>query len=234
MALCFETGTNLEIHIKDEQESRASFNFPADDVVSKKDFTSRESEALSILSMVSECMKALFRIGALVRKATSRDRFEGALQQSEFSFTPQFDVNHVQEKYPKLASQDSRWLASRLGGANAKRRQFINYVQDRKAKLEVQDINHAVGVARTMKSSKATTFVVPGGLSTSEFLHLPIGIEDDSVSLVSASTGFNSDTNLRLPGLAELGPNGSYFECPICFTLQSFRMEKSWKYVQVH
>lgn len=184
--------------------------------------------------MVSECLNALFRIGVLVRKATPRDRFERALQQSEFAFPPQFDISYVQERYSKLASQDSHWLAARLGGANAKRRQFINYVRDHKAKLEVENINPAVDTAKTVKSSKATTFVVPGELSASEFLRSPLEIEDDSVSLVSASTAFNEDTSLRLPSLADLGPEGAYFECPICFTLQSFRVEKSWKYVQIH
>ncbi|KAK7731898.1 hypothetical protein SLS63_005195 [Diaporthe eres] len=83
-----------------------------------------------------------------------------------------------------------------------------------------------------VQSSKATTFAVPENLPPSEFLNLPVEAEDDSVSLVSASTAFNNDTSLRLPSLADLGPDGDYFECPICFTLQSFRMEKSWKYVE--
>lgn len=234
LSLCSETGTNLQLHTLDGQEHRASDDFLTDAFRPDTEDTSDKTEAISILKMVSECLKALFRIGVLVRKATPRDRFERALQQSEFAFTPQFDINYVQERFPKLAFQDSRWLASRLGGANAKRRQFINYVRDHKAKLEVGDINPAVDAARTVKSSKATTFVVPGELSASEFLRAPLEVEDDSVSLVSASTAFNNDTNLRLPSLADLGPDGSYFECPICFTLQSFRMEKSWKYVQVH
>lgn len=220
---------DLGSNIKDKQEDPGS----TDDFVPDTEYTSRKAEAISILSMVSECLKALFRIGILVRKATPRDRFERALQQSEFEFSPQFDINYVQERYPKLASQDSLCLASRLGGANAKRRQFINYGRDHKAKLEVEAIDSTAGAMTIVQSSKATTFAVPGNLPPSEFLNLPVEAEDDSVSLVSASTTFNNDTSLRLPSLADLGPDGEYFECPICFTLQSFRMEKSWKYVEV-
>lgn len=182
--------------------------------------------------MVSECLKALFRIGILVRKATPRDRFERALQQFDFAFAPQFDINYVQERYKKLASMDSRWLTTRLGAANAKRRQFINYARDHKAKLEVEHSDPAADAATMVQSSKATTFVVPGNLSASEFLQSPLEADEESVSLVSASTAFNNDTSLRLPSLADLGPDGEYFECPICFTLQSFRVEKSWKYVE--
>lgn len=226
---------NLEAHAEDTQDSASSVDAPADGLLRDTGYIPRDEEADSILCMVSECLRALFRIGNLVRKATPRDRFERALQQSEHSFAPQFDINYVQEKYPKLASHDSNWLAARLGSANSKRRQFINYVRDHRAKLEVEDVNPVADTATTTKqSSKATTFLVPQNMSTSEFLHSPLEIEDDSASLVSASTAFDNETSLRLPSLADLGPDGEYFECPICFTLQSFRTEKAWKYVSIH
>ncbi|KAG6355242.1 hypothetical protein INS49_004324 [Diaporthe citri] len=229
LALCSDARVDLGSKTEDAQENPAGIDLLADDLVPDTEYTSSRTEAISILSMASECLKALFRIGILVRKATPRDRFERALQQSGSSFTPQFDINYVEERYPKLASRDSRWLASRLGGANAKRRQFINYVRDHKAKLEVENIMPTADAATTVQSSKATTFVVPGNLSASEFLDSSLEEEDDSVSLISASTAFDNDTSLRLPSLADLGPDGKHFECPICFTLQSFHKEKSWK-----
>lgn len=226
---------NLEAITEDAEGSASNVNAPADGLIGDTKYTSRDEEADSILCMVCECLRALFRIGNLVRKATPRDRFERAMQQSEHSFVPQFDINYVQEKYPKLASSDSSWLASRLGSANSKRRQFINYVRDHRAKLEVEDVNPIADTATSkIQSSKATTFLVPETMSTSEFLHSPLEVEDDSVSLVSASTAFDNETSLRLPSLADLGPDGQYFECPICFTLQSFRTEKAWKYVEIY
>lgn len=225
---------NLEAHTQDAQDSGPSVDVPADDLVRGTEDTPRDEEAELILCMVSECLRALFRIGILVRKATPRDRFERALQRSEHSFPPQFDINYIEEKYPKLASSESSWLASRLGNANSKRRQFINYVRDHKARLVVADLNPAADTATTTKqSSKATTFVAPENMSTSEFLQSPLEVEDDSASLVSTFTAFDNENNLRLPSLAGLGPDGEYFECPICFTLQSFRTEKSWKYVHL-
>lgn len=232
MTTCFESVAESEasVDIEDEQETTASDDISAGDLEPHTEDTSKEKASL-ILDMVSQCIKALFRIGILVRKASPRDRFERALQQSDFSFPAQFDTDYVEERYPKLRFKDMGFLASRLGGANAKRRQFIHYVRDHKARLEAAQDVHTMAYAITEKqSSKATTFVIPGDLSTFDRLD-PSSLEkeDDLVSLVSASTAFDNERSLKLPSLAELSPDGEPFECPICFTLQSFRKEKSWK-----
>ncbi|KAM0258708.1 hypothetical protein ACHAQJ_003717 [Trichoderma viride] len=39
----------------------------------------------------------------------------------------------------------------------------------------------------------------------------------------------DSSSNLTLPRLADVAPTLEPFECPICFTLQSFQREKSWR-----
>lgn len=236
LSLLSESRLQLEINANDAQTtSKTQDSEHKNDHTQHSEYTSKEEEAGSMLRMVSECLRALFRIGILVRKATPRDRFEIALQRSEYAFSAQFDINYVQERYPKLASKDSAWLASRLGCANSKRRQFINYVRDHRAKLDVEDskvvAKTVMDAATVRESSKATTFVAPRDLSTSGFLQPSLDIEDDSLSLVSASTAFDNETSLRLPSLADLGPDGEYFECPICCTLQSFRSEKAWKYV---
>lgn len=234
LALYSESRLNIESRSRELQDCAASVDATGTDGERDTDYTSREEEAHLILCMMSECLRALFRIGTLVRKATPRDRFDRALQQSEYAFAAQFDTNYVEERYPKLATERSHWLSLRLGNANAKRRQFINYVRDHRARLEGEENDHGTDAATTKQSSKATTFLVPESISTSEFLRSPPEIEDDSVSLVSASTAFDTETSLRLPSLSDLGPDGEYFECPICFTLQSFQKEKSGKYVEVH
>ncbi|KAG8162228.1 hypothetical protein KVR01_007993 [Diaporthe batatas] len=239
LSLLSERRSRLEFNAHDTPET-SNTKEPEHDPTQHEEYTSKEEEADYILRMVSECLRALFRIGILVRKATPRDRFELALQRSEYAFSAQFDINYVRERYPKLASEDSDWLVSRLGFANSKRRQFINYARDHRAKLEVEDpttVTNIVMDATTVReSSKATTFVVPRDLSTSDFLQssLDTSIEDDLTSLVSASTAFDHEASLRLPSLADMGPDGEYFECPICFTLQSFRTEKAWKLHAYH
>ncbi|KAH7020416.1 hypothetical protein EDB80DRAFT_882449 [Ilyonectria destructans] len=174
-----------------------------------------------ILKVILESISSLFGIGMLVRRSTPRDRFQRALQVSDLAFPKQFDVDHVEQKHRKLRTS---WLSARLGGAIAKRRQFIKYCRDHTSRLGIEDIiddNPTAGTERM--SSKATTFVpgmVPKVFETDE---------DDALSFVSASTMTDCSTALRLPSLADLSKDGKPFECPICFTLQSFQKERAWK-----
>jgi len=114
-------------------------------------------ECSMILQMVSGCIGSLFKIGILVRKLTTRDRFERALQQSEFQFPPDFDIQHVREKFPKTSPNG---LAVRLGSAVAKRRQFIAYCRDHRNHLG-QESAYEDGEKSSgdQTSSKATTFL---------------------------------------------------------------------------
>ncbi|KAB5545946.1 hypothetical protein GE09DRAFT_1224890 [Coniochaeta sp. 2T2.1] len=173
-----------------------------------------------IIQVISECITSLFRLGILVRKSTHRDRFKRALQVSDDAFPSMFDVDYVRQKHPKITKD---WLVTRLGGGIAKRRQFIKYCRDHRTRLGVDDENQTLdaGTGTERLSSKATTFL-PGTAQ-------PLEVEDDVVSFVSASTMAESLQSLKLPQLADLSTDNQPFECPICFTLQSFRTEKSWR-----
>lgn len=188
--------------------------------------TTREDIQLT-LGMATQCLRALFRVGTLVRRVTPRDCFQRALQRSQSSFPAQFDTNYVLQKYPKLDSRDKQWLAARLGVANTKRRQFIKYSRDNAEPGFTEDLF----VAKEEVSSKATTFDLPSAWYPSIELPGSTDREDDTISLMTASTTFDTEKSLKLPGLADLAPDDQSFECPICFTLQSFQTEKAWKYV---
>lgn len=204
---------------------------------------SKDEQVTLLLDLMNECMKALFRIGILVRREVTYDRFQRALQRSRFSFPEQFDTDYVEQKHPKLRNK-GRGLATRLGRANAKRRQFIKYGRDHRTRLEMDmDVGQEnepepkatlsiyLEAPTEQLSSKATTFVMPAENWNSELLAPPIEDEDDGASLLTASTTFDSKKSLKLVRLADIGPEGKHFECPLCFTLQSFRSEKAWRYV---
>ncbi|KAF5696850.1 ankyrin repeat [Fusarium mundagurra] len=179
-------------------------------------------ESLMILDVISESISSLFRIGILVRRATTRDRFKRALQVSDLTFPPQFDVAYVREKHPKIRPS---WLSARLGGTIAKRRQFIRYCRDHRSRLGAEQILDDDATSRMEKtSSRATTFALRTDLKK-----LEVEEEDDGLSFTSASTMTDSASLLRLPSLADLSPEGKPFECPICFTLQALEREKAWK-----
>ncbi|RSL51393.1 hypothetical protein CEP53_008442 [Fusarium sp. AF-6] len=188
--------------------------------VSEEDSTDRD-EAHMILEVISDSVGSLFRIAILVRRATTRDRFERALQASDLDFPPEFDIDYVREKHPKIQQSS---LSARLGGAIAKRRQLISYCRDHRSRLGAEQTINDDAISRMEKtSSKATTFVPQTDLRDLEVE------EDDAASFTSASTMTDSALLLRLPSLADLSPDGNPFECPICFTLQEFQREKAWK-----
>ncbi|RTE79761.1 hypothetical protein BHE90_005740 [Fusarium euwallaceae] len=192
----------------------------ASSLVSEEDSTDRD-EVHMILEVISDSVGSLFRIAILVRRATTRDRFERALQASYLAFPPEFDVNYVREKHPKIRQSS---LSARLGGAIAKRRQLISYCRDHRSRLGAEQTINDDAISRMEKaSSKATTFVPRTDLRDLEVE------ENDAVSFTSASTMTDPALLLRLPSLADLSPDGNPFECPICFTLQAFQRDKTWK-----
>lgn len=103
---------------------------------------------MDILDILSDCISSLLRISVLIQKATPRDRFAKALRDRRDPFIDQFDISYVQERYPKLAHPDKRWLVERLGRAITNRRQFIRYSREHRERLEQPDIKKALGLGQ--------------------------------------------------------------------------------------
>ncbi|KAL6814690.1 hypothetical protein V8C40DRAFT_277366 [Trichoderma camerunense] len=182
------------------------------------------------IDLISESLKTLFRIAVLIRKTNTNNRFERAIYSSKFGFPHTFDVDHVREKYPKLKTEEQSWLAERLGKAIARRRQFIKYCRDHRARLALDDEDIEAENATTMiQSSKATTLKLEEMQAVRNFA--VDDYEDDVVSILSTSTTTDVLSTLALPRLQDLSKDGEAFECPICFTLRSIKGERSWRYV---
>ncbi|KAI0845027.1 hypothetical protein F5Y00DRAFT_273405 [Daldinia vernicosa] len=178
-------------------------------------------EAQSLLEEISQCIRSLFRLGILIRKAVPRDRFQEALRRSDYTFPSSFDIDYVRNKHPKLCRNDMEWLAGRIGKANAQRRQYIQYCRDHRMRLGNlhNETDRGSDTNREDAESKATTMFPVEGPE----------LQEDLISLTTASSIFYSENSLKLPTLDELSPELEPFECPICFTLQSFTVEKAWK-----
>lgn len=98
--------------------------------------------------------------------------------------------------------------------------------RDRKNRLAADGVHDQDLAPTLLRSSKATTFI-PQPRQLEDFDE--DDDNDDAISLASVSTMSSALATLRLPRLSELSPEGEPFECPICFVLQSFKKEKSWK-----
>ncbi|KAI0886876.1 uncharacterized protein GGS22DRAFT_158908 [Annulohypoxylon maeteangense] len=179
-------------------------------------------EAHAIVEVILQYIQSLIRIGKLIEKTSPRDRFEQALQRMNCLFPASFDATHARHTYPKLCKSSTQTLVERIGNANAKRRKFIKYCRDHKARLEIEDdrATKQSGEATTLHPSRSAQFTHPEWDTTED---------EDRSSLTTASTTFESAESYTLPTLRELSADSEPFECPICFTLQSFSGDKAWK-----
>ncbi|AEO70014.1 uncharacterized protein THITE_131090, partial [Thermothielavioides terrestris NRRL 8126] len=241
-------------HLADLQEALDDLMHIVNGEVPNRDMTGEEDgqapsdEASMLLEIITESVKSLFRIGVLVRKTGTDDRFRRAIRSSNAVFPANFDINHAMEKYSKLRLRSAGLLATRVGSAISKRRQFIKYCRDHRLRLGYDEAAvigddeaavipepEKVERARTeLLSSKASTFHperIPQGALMSEAFEEEKEEEDDddAISLMTASTVSDPTQRLELPKLSDLSADGEQFECPICFTLQSFSQERAWR-----
>lgn len=241
-----------ENRIKGEE----TFELDSDDTITTAQGV---NEAQDVLEVVQECVRSLLRLSILIRKSTPRSRWDRALQKSREPINEQYDIRHVADKYPKLRAPEQAWLLSRLGRAITQRRQFIRYCRDHKNELSsVADssIDRDVGFETAEGSAPAETVQQPLSVARSDVMTVeerrtqvstqastlqlemlqPIRGDDDDgddtnsvVSSVVSTDEAGDEDKLRLPTLQTVSGGREEFECPICFTMQSFRRERNWK-----
>ncbi|KAM3550098.1 hypothetical protein ARSEF4850_008512 [Beauveria asiatica] len=83
-----------------------------------------------------ETREELFKLSVLIRNSSSRDRYAKALTAgSKAPFDPSYDIDHVQNKFPRLRKKEIEWLKTRLGKAITQRRQYLWYCRDHREKM---------------------------------------------------------------------------------------------------
>lgn len=172
------------------------------------------------LRIISESINPLFRLGMLVRKSASCKRFKTAIQISDPAFPDSIDIDYVKQKHIKLLN--SR-LLSRLCNAITKRRQLLKYYEEHRSRSAVDESDHSTTTMEQLSHEAKTS---------APSLNSPSGDifeEDYDISSSNASIMADSTSNLALPHLAAIAKTQESFECPICFTLQSFNGERSWQ-----
>jgi hypothetical protein len=204
-------------------------------------------EPESILLAVGQCITRLFRVSRLIQKAATTDKFSRALlkyqNQSHERYNEQFDLAHVDHKFPKLAQKGNAWLKRRLGRAITERRQFLSYAKDHHDELNLslpalqsqQDAKQLTAPSESsIQHTKATSLNASG--LTYDVLSKAIEStpEDDAGSYTtvtrSADMGEGQSLLDRIPRLQDLSSgNTAGFECPFCYRLVYFSREKSWR-----
>ncbi|KAF2130671.1 hypothetical protein P153DRAFT_338722 [Dothidotthia symphoricarpi CBS 119687] len=241
----------LEI-ISGEREGETAFASTGDD--GDED----ENEDTQLLEEIGACITRLFRVSNLIRHAAPTDLFARALNRNRHQFNDQFDIAHVGERYPKLATEELAWLQKRLGRAITQRRQYLSYMRDHREKLEgtfTRDDTPKIVEPRSQvaaiqlpamqmqldSSSRPSTFLtkassVKAGCITPQMLTVEetSDHENDAKSYTTVSRSINDEldtsTTMRIPQLAELRTGSrNEVECPFCFRMKIFKNERVWR-----
>jgi hypothetical protein len=187
------------------------------------------TELEQLVAYIGNTIDCLLRISLVIQKPAPHDRFikSGRFDQS---FRQPWDVQHVRDKFANIPD----WLSERLGKANSRRRQFLEYRQahhERIARVEVVD---ATGDTGTVVSSLPTLLRQHQELWTSVTPGFPDADtqSDTGVSETSYAETVADEHALFVPIMPEAAQGGAVFECPYCFMLvRGIHNRLQWKYV---
>ena len=214
------------------------------------------SEIQEIFQVIPETISNLFRLSIVIQNATPRDRFSKALASRRDPFDDSFDVAHVGAKFPRLDTKQSEWLKRRLGAAITQRRHFLRYTREHREKKAKHEDERSVepnpsirpalesppeGPRQALTESqsvfsgpKATSTLAPTAASTLIIAKLDEAeqMSDTGMSKTSFATSVDDGSEahaLAIPALDDLAKAGNTFECPLCWTFQSFKTQRAWR-----
>lgn len=188
------------------------------------------TELDQISADMTEVIDCLFRLSVSIRNPAPHDRFKRSMW-TNTGEQAHFYINHVREKFPD-ADED---CASRLGRANAHRRQYFRYREQHHEKL-VRGIDdaHNTTTDDAMTSTVASSIpqqmkdVGTGGEPQRE----PDVIDEDRASAgwteTTVASSLVTGDNQRIPPLPEDAASRP-FECPYCYMMISATTTRAWR-----
>jgi len=225
---------------------------------STSDEDDAQYEEIELTEEIGSTITRLFRVVNLIRQAAPTDLFTKALSRDRYRFNEQYDIAHVGQKYPKLATEGYSWLQKRLGRAITQRRHYLSYIRDHQEKLDAMfrgdltpDVEKEAPQARNLITkvmglgldtasrpsayfTKAST-LAPGKI-TPQILNTEVDVEsqDDARSYTTISRSVDGDldtsTTVRIPTLDKIQKGSAKeVECPFCSRIKKFQNEKVWK-----
>ena len=190
-------------------------------------------------------LDSLFKVSIFVQKFAPKDKRLRAAKTTPFD--NRADAMYVKDRYPALLEKNAT-LATRLGEANARRRQYFKYRRDHHERLSTvtaKDIHNSgkglgkqsevidrravpaksVLTAETLPSlfaqTEATAFEADAA-AQAQLRMLEIQQTPIAMSVASFATSIaeTSDENLPFPPVPDEAVIGSAFLCPYCMTFQ--------------
>jgi hypothetical protein len=174
------------------------------------------TELEQLATYISNTINCLLRISMAIQKPAPHDRF---LKSARFdqSFRQPWDEQHARDKFPKVPE----WLTERLGKANSRRRQFLEYRKTHHERIASREVSNVSEDNGTVVSSLPTVIKQDQGLQASV---KPEIVEADNRSEAGVSETSYDETvageNVSLvPKMPEAALQGAMFECPYCFMI---------------
>ena len=116
------------------------------------------SEFDEIFGTVKDSITSLMKTSIIIRNATPRDRYIKAQSSTKDRFLDCYDIDHVSHKFPKINSEGSEWLRTRLGRAITQRRQYLKYCRDHHDKFsQEKEVSQKTKGADESSRSKGST-----------------------------------------------------------------------------
>ncbi|KAH7119991.1 hypothetical protein B0J11DRAFT_417644, partial [Dendryphion nanum] len=202
-----------------------------------------QTDELELLEEIRASITRLFRTSSLIHQAAPTNLFAKALSQNLHQFNDQYDIAHVGEKYPKLATDGFTWLQEKLGRAITQRRHYLSYIQDHCGKLESTFTHQEITdlVAQFSTFNRLSTFFTKASSPTPSQItpRMPnaeekLDLDDDSRSHATMYCSSDGDmqfsTIARVPKLDGLRINSDKeTECPFCSRIIRFKNERMWR-----
>jgi hypothetical protein len=189
----------------------------------KHDGESSQSNLDLALADIGHVIDCLLRLSITIRNPAPHDQFMSHVGAEILIDYEQYDIEHVQEKFPRMESK----LTEKLGRAMTSRRFFFKYRKEDYARISggiVDDPSPAEdGNETTVVSS------VPGhhidGLGENSSREL------DARSDISGATyapSLNNQEELRVPPIPKRYLNGPFL-CPFCYLIIKVHSMNDWK-----
>jgi hypothetical protein len=210
------------------------------------------SEIQELFRSVSDRVSNLFRLSSLIRTASTRDRYSRAAATDIVPFDDQYDIAHVQHKFPRLDTKENQWLSLRLGKAITWRRQYLRYAREHQTKLSLMKFNldtadeptnlgeltsHPNAAAQSLLApSVVPSHLAPPTTASTLIVNrmeVPQAQPEDSKSQISFATVVNEGSVPsinQIMSLENASEGREDFVCPYCGSFQRHTKETSWRY----
>jgi len=212
-----------------------------------------------LVNSIHDSVTNLFKLSIALRRATPHDRYFKKHGSELCNFNPHFDIDYIWHKLGQGNPPIPSWLIERLGRANTQRREYFKYRELHRTKLGyVPEVTEIVVQKENQKDSmvpvgtlnteeegaslhsghesvdKSVT-VLASTTASSYHETKDLGTTPDefeTMSLVSYATSLGSEESyeLRIPPMPKGSDGGSPFECPYCYTIQTIKGKREWRY----